>query len=100
MLRHYCRINIVGTVKFFGFNLSENPASNCVLFINESVVKLSEQRAKFLLTQSGSKNSSLFPNVGIRRKAMQKLFYTTWHCTASCSIFIISIVAGAKQAVI
>ncbi len=40
-----------------------------------------------------NKVNSLFPNAAIRRKAMQRLcFSTTWHCTASCclrSIFII-----------
>ncbi len=36
------------------FNLSESPVLNCALFVNKSVVKLSEQRTKFLLTRSGT----------------------------------------------
>ncbi len=34
--------NIVGATSF-NFNRSENPSSNCALFVNESAVKLSEQ---------------------------------------------------------
>ncbi len=36
------------------FNLSEDPALNCALFVNKSAVKLSEQRTKFLLMWSGT----------------------------------------------
>ncbi len=39
-----------GTASSFSFNIYENPASNCALFVNKSVVKRSEQRT--LLTRS------------------------------------------------
>ncbi len=45
---------IIDTASFFSFNLSENPASNCALFVNGSVVEWSEQRTEFLLTRSGT----------------------------------------------
>ncbi len=65
----YCDItvgsNIVGTASTFSFNLSENPASNCALFVNESVENLNEQRTKFLLKLSGNKFNPLFADVGI-----------------------------------
>ncbi len=35
------------TASSLGLNLSENPASKCVLFVKESTVKLSEQRTEF-----------------------------------------------------
>ncbi len=38
-LRHYCRIQYSRTASSFSFNLSENPLSNCHLFVNEFVVK-------------------------------------------------------------
>ncbi len=72
-----CDITVWSTIAYtassFSFNLSENPASNCGLFVNESVVKLSKQRTEFLLMWSRTKNkvNPLIPNTGIRRKAMQ-----------------------------
>ncbi len=88
--------NIVGTALSFGFNLFENPASNCALFLNESTVKWSEQKTKFLLTWSGSslkiKLIHSFLTLGSERRQHKHCFYTTWHCTASCwlrSIFIV-----------
>jgi len=47
-------VSIVGTASSFIFSLSEKPASNCGLFINESAVKWSEQTNSVLLTRSGT----------------------------------------------
>ncbi len=70
------------TPSSFSFSLSENPTSNSALFVNKSAVKWSEQRTKFLLMWHWKiKFIQLFPNVGIRRKAMQRQ-----HCTASCCL--------------
>ncbi len=70
--------SIIGTASSFSFNLSENPASDCALLVNESAVKLSEQRTKFywrIWNYIKTKVHPLFPNIGIRRKAMQRLFF-------------------------
>ncbi len=59
-----CDINVVsnifGTASSFSFNLSENPTSNCALFVNESAVKWSEQRTELLMTQSGTSLKIMF----------------------------------------
>ncbi len=85
------RSNIVGTALSFSFNLSENPLSNWALFVYESMVKSSEQNTEFLLTLPGSslkkKVLPLFPNVGIRKNAMQRLFF---HNLALHRIFLSS----------
>ncbi len=66
----------VGTTSSFSFNIFENPVSNFVL-VNESVVKLTEGPNSYWhgLILIKNKVNPLFPNVGIRGKAMQILFF-------------------------
>ncbi len=79
------------TASSFTFNLSENPASNVALFVNECTVKWSEQRTKFLLTRSGTsfkiKFIHSFLMLGSEGRQCKYCFSTTWHCTASCRLW-------------
>ncbi len=51
---HNCRIQYRHAASSFSFNIFENPTSKCALFVDDYVVKWSEQRTKFLLTRSGT----------------------------------------------
>ncbi len=77
--------SIVSTALSFSFNLSENPTSNFIGLIRCKMKwtkdqVLTDAVCKFIKI----KVNPLFPNVGIWRKAMQRLcFSTTWHCIVS-----------------
>ncbi len=82
--------SIVSTASSFSVNLFENPVSNCALFVNESAVKLNEQRTKFLLMRSGSSLKLNFIHsflmLGSEERQCKHCFSTTWHCTTSCCL--------------
>ncbi len=73
------RSNIVITTSSFSFNLSENPASNCALFVNKFAVKLKWKKDQVLTDMVWifikNKVNLIVPNAGIRSKAMQRLFF-------------------------
>ncbi len=75
MFDNIYRSNIAGTASSFSFSLSENPVSNCALFVNESVVnEVNKEPSSYW---SGEVHP-LFPNVGIRKKALQRLFFSLY----------------------
>ncbi len=74
--------NIVGTASSFSLNVSENPTSNCALFVNESVEKWSEQRTKLLLMRSETslqiKLIHSFLTLWSEERQCKDCFSTTW----------------------